>query len=117
MKVCRGSGLVCVGVMICVRQCTSFIHTDVGVCIGNGSVALNPHPGTSPRLRSCYEAFSILAMTVPLLTLLENKGLYESFSSVEMPHLSCLSKMETDGFGEYSIMYAMYEVCLLYAML
>ena len=53
-------------------------------------------------------------MTASLLTLLESKGLYESFSSVEMPHLSCLSKMETDGFGKYSMKYAIYnaiEIC------
>ena len=73
------------------------------MCIGNGSVALNPHAGTSSRLRSCYEALSVLAMTAPLLTLLENKGLYQSFSTVEMPHLSCLAKMETDGFGEFGV--------------
>ena len=76
------------------------ITVDIGACIGNGSVGLRPHPGTSPRLRACYESLAMMAVLKPLLNMLDDKGLRHSFTHIEMPHLACLSKMETEGLGE-----------------
>lgn len=77
------------------------IFSDVGVCIGNGSVGLNSHPKTSPRLRSCIEAVAVMAMIDPLVESLNSQDLNLAFEHIEMPHLLCLAKMESTGFGLY----------------
>ena len=71
------------------------------MCIGTGSIGANSHPSASPRLRSCYEAVLSLSLMNELLLHIQRADLLSAFTSIEMPHLMTIAKMEQNGIGEY----------------
>lgn len=85
------------------------------MCIGTGSIGANSHPSASPRLRSCYEAVLSLSLMNELLLHIQRADLLSAFTSIEMPHLMTIAKMEQNGIGEYVKLTGIYWRQTLYS--
>eukprot|EP00794_Sanderia_malayensis_P007880 gene7880-8731_t len=64
-----------------------------------GSIGLESHSLTCPRLRSSIEAVTVYELMSVFESRLQSEGLHSSFTDIEMPVMLTLGKMETNGIG------------------
>ena len=83
------------------------LKLGVGCGTGLGGLGMSPVNGCSGRVRASTEVVLVNQVMDALRTQLQQFGLSQSFTDIEMPSAVILAKMELNGMGEYLYLYLM----------